>query len=248
MLKQERRALILQAVNERKYVSLGDLISLTGASESSVRADLVELDAEGELIRLRGGAQANNDASASYELSVEAKMGIEVEAKRRIAAYAASLIPDGSFVYLDAGSSTYYLAEAITAQRIKAVTNSLTIARKLKTKGYQVYVVGGEFKLTTDAFIGTMTCEILSRFTFDVGFFGTNGIDLEKGFTTPDYEEAVVKRSAMNQTRHPYVLADHSKFGVTTAISFRPFDGEIIVTDIVGKAEFEHKGIKEVCK
>ena len=248
MLKQERRALILQAVNEHKFVSLSDLISLTGASESSVRADLVELSSEGKLIRLRGGAQALNDASSSYELSVEAKMGIEVEAKKRIASYAASLIPDGSFVYIDAGTSTYYLVEEIVAEHIKIVTNSLILARKLKMRGYQVYVVGGEFKLTTDAFIGTMTCEFLSRFTFDVGFFGTNGIDLEKGFTTPDYEEAVVKKTAMAQTRNPYILADHSKFGVITAISFHPFQGNIIITDSLPREEFQDKGIKEACK
>ncbi len=248
MLRQKRRDLILDALSERKYLSLGDLISLTGASESSIRADLVELGAEGKLIRLRGGAQALNNESSSFELSVEAKMGIEVEAKRAIAAFAATLIKEGSFVYLDAGTSTYYLAEAIQAVQITVVTNSLTLAKKMKERGYPVYVVGGEFKLTTDAFIGSMTREILSRFTFDVGFFGTNGIDLQQGLTTPDYEEAMVKKAAMEQCAKAYVLADHTKFGVRTAVTFHPFRPEEIITDRLDRDEFDHLGIKEVCQ
>jgi DeoR family fructose operon transcriptional repressor len=246
MLRQARQSKILEVVNARKYVSLGDLISLTGASESSVRADLVELAREEKLIRLRGGAQALNTESISYELNMEAKMGIEVEAKKRIAAYAATLIPDNSMVYIDAGTSTYYLTEAIEAVGAKFVTNSVTIARKLKAKGYQVYVIGGEFKLTTDAFIGSMTREIISKFTFDLGFFGCNGVDLEQGFTTPDYEEAVVKRAAMGQCAKAYVLADHTKLGVRTAVYFHPFVGEEIITDRITKPVFNGKGIKEV--
>ena len=246
MLKQARQSKILEAVNELKYVSLGDLVTLTGASESSVRADLVELAREEKLIRLRGGAQALNSESISYELSVEAKMGIEVDAKKRIAVYAASLIPDNSMVYIDAGTSTYYLPEAVTAVRAKFVTNSVAIAKVLKAKGYQVYVIGGEFKSTTDAFIGAMTREIIAKFSFDLGFFGCNGIDLEQGITTPDYEEAVVKRAAMGQCAKVYVLADHTKFGVRTAVSFHPFIGEEIITDRTPKSPFNGKGIKEV--
>ncbi|MCR4562349.1 MAG: DeoR/GlpR family DNA-binding transcription regulator [Bacilli bacterium] len=248
MIKQERQKIIVDAVNEHKYVSLGDLITLTGASESSIRADLIELAGEEKLIRLRGGAEAINNESLSYELNVETKMGIEVEAKKKIAAYAASLVKDDSVIYIDAGTSTYYLAEALSARRVKIVTNSISIARKLKARDYETFVIGGEFKLTTDAFIGTMTREIIAKFIFDMGFFGTNGIDIRQGCTTPDYEEAVVKRAAMAQCNKVYVLADHTKFDVRTTVSFHPFVPEEIITDYINKKDFENKGIKEVGK
>ena len=106
MLKQARINKILEVVNEDKYVSLQSLMILTGSSESTVRADLVELDRQGKLIRLRGGAQAINQDASSYELSVEDKMAIQVEAKRGIASLAASLVKDGMVIYLDAGTST----------------------------------------------------------------------------------------------------------------------------------------------
>ena len=246
MLKLARFDAICAEVNQRKFVSLKELMDLTHSSESTIRADLVELDALGRLTRVRGGATAINDETISYELSVEDKMGLFADSKRAIAEYASSLVPDHGFVYIDAGTSTYYLADAIHSNGTKFVTNSLTIAKKLKTKGYTVYAIGGEFKLTTDAFIGAMAAESISHFIFDAGFFGANGIDLKLGFTTPDYEEAIVKKTAMGQCQRCYVLVDHSKFGVKTAVSFRPFNPHEIITDKINDKAYQNLGIKEV--
>jgi DeoR family fructose operon transcriptional repressor len=119
----------------------------------------------------------------------------------------------------------------------------MIIARKLKTRGFTVYVTGGEFKLTTDAFIGLMTRETISRFTFDMGFFGCNGVDLEMGLTTPDYEEAIVKQTAMEHSRKVYVLADHSKFGIKTGVKFHDLLPNEIITDSINDQRFKKKGI-----
>ena len=98
-MKAARHAKILALVEERKFVSLHDLMSLTDSSESTIRADLIELSDTGLIIRLRGGAQAKGNG-LSDELSVEDKMEIEVEAKKAIAEYASGLIKDGSVVYV----------------------------------------------------------------------------------------------------------------------------------------------------
>lgn len=246
MLKQERQATILEAVGTHHFVSIHDLMALTASSESTLRGDLNELAEQGKLIRLRGGAQAVNDRSLSYELTLETKMGIESEAKRKIGVYAASLIHPGSVVYLDAGTTTLAVAKAVEAKGAKFVTNSVSVARKLKSRGYQTFITGGEFKLTTDAFIGALTQETLVRFHFDMGFFGCNGVDLAQGITTPDFEEASVKQLAMAQCGQAYVLADHTKFGVVTAVSFHPFIGEEIITDAIIKADYRGLGIIEV--
>ena len=248
MLKEARHSKILQALKERQYLSLNDLVEITNSSESSVRADLVTLANEGKLIRLRGGARALDDAAFSYEPTFESNIKLEVDGKKRIAEYAASLVKEDSIIYIDAGTSTYYLVDALKNNKLTVVTNSVILARHLKLKGYQVYITGGEFKLTTDAFIGMMTREILSKFNFDMGFFGCNGIDLEKGLTTPDYEEAVVKNTAMNCCRQVYVLADHTKLGVKTSVTFHPFKGEEIIIDRITKKEFKNKGMLEVNK
>ena len=246
MLREARLSKILEVVNEKKYVSLNDLMEITGASESSIRSDLVYLAEEGKIVRLHGGAQAIEDYSSIHELSVEAKMEMQIEEKKLIAGYAAKLVKDNSAIYVDAGTSTFHFVEALEAKNVKVLTNSVTIARKLKSKGYRVYITGGEFKSITDAFIGTMTRETISQFSFDMGFFGCNGIDLNQGLTTPDYEEAIVKKAAMEQCKKVYVLADHTKFGVKTAVSFHPFVGKEIITDKITSHDFKNKGIIEV--
>ena len=245
MLKEARFNTILEAVNERKYVSLHVLMELTGSSESTIRADLVELAKAGKLIRLRGGAQAINDETFSYELSLEDKMSIQFSEKRLIAQKAATFIKPRMVVYLDAGTSTHALADEINVPGLQIVTNSIHVARKVISKGYKAYVIGGEFKASTDAFIGPMAQEILSRFHFDIGFFGTNGVHLTQGCTTPDVEEAAIKQKAMGQCKEAYILADATKFDVVTSVRFHDFDPTHIITDEIKKDEYKNLGILE---
>ncbi len=245
MLKEARFNKILEAVNERKYMSLHALMALTGSSESTIRADLVELSKTGKILRLRGGAQAVNNAALSYELPLEDKMRIQFAEKRLIAKKAAELIKPGMIIYLDAGTSTFALAEELDVPNVHIVTNSVHLARKVVSKGYKAHVIGGELKLSTDAFIGPMAQEVLSRFTFDLGFFGVNGIHRVQGCTTPDVEEAAIKMKAMQQCKEAYILADSTKFDVVTSVSFHGFDPTHIITDAIDKDEYKNLGILE---
>lgn len=245
MLKEARFSKILEAVNERKYMSLHALMALTGSSESTVRADLIELAKDGKILRLRGGAQAMNNEAVSYELPLEDKMRIQFAEKRLIARKAINMIQPGMIVYLDAGTSTYALAEELGVPNVHVVTNSVHSARKVVAKGYKAHVIGGELKLSTDAFIGPMAQEVLNRFTFDLGFFGTNGVHRIQGCTTPDVEEAAIKMKAMQRCKEAYVLADSTKFDVITSIAFHEFDPTHIITDVIEKAEYKNLGILE---
>lgn len=246
MLKEARYSKILETVNERNFVSFHDLMELTNSSESTIRADLVVLANEGKLIRLRGGAQAIDKDQINYELGNETKMVIEIDAKKRIAQYAASLIKDRSTVYVDAGTTTLHLIDFITAKEVSIVTNSLSIARKAKLRNFKVYVIGGDIKLSTDAFVGSLAQDIVNRFSFDIGFFGCNGIDFVQGITTPEVEEAIIKQTAMSKCKKLYILADHTKLGVKTAVTFHPFIGSEIITDKITNNNYINKGILEV--
>ena len=73
--------------------------------------------------------------------------------------------------------------------------------------------------------------ETLERYHFTKGFFGTNGISRNEGFTTPDAGEAQVKRTAMRQCRICYVLVDSTKFGNISAVTFAPFEAGTILTE-----------------
>jgi DeoR family fructose operon transcriptional repressor len=245
MLKEERFTKIVNYVNEMKYASLEELMKLTSSSESTIRADLVELSRLKKIIRLRGGAQALDTKSSSYEMNMNEKAKLENASKKKIAEYAATLIKPKSLIYIDAGTTTYSLAKILNAKEIIVVTNSNKIGEYLTEKGFEVYVTGGKIKLTTDAYIGSYTVDSISKFIFDQGFFGTNGIDLERGLTTPDYEEAMVKKTAINHCKEAYILADHTKFGNVCAVQFSSLENIKIITDYIPNDKYQSLNIKE---
>ena len=90
-----------------------------------------------------------------------------------------------------------------------------------------------------------MALSALSKFSFDIAFLGTNGVDLKQGFTTPDIEEATLKRRAYDQANRTFILADSTKFDAVTATSFLPFDPTLIITDSINKEKFKNLGILE---
>ena len=111
------------------------------------------------------------------------------------------------------------------------VTNAVVHAQKLAEMGMKVLLVGGELKSSTEAIVGGQATEMIRRYHFTKGFFGTNGVTKKTGFTTPEASEAVVKEIAMAHCRDRYVLADHDKFGKVSSVTFGAFQSAIILTD-----------------
>ena len=91
----------------------------------------------------------------------------------------------------------------------------------------------------TQALVGGAAVEWLNKYNFTKGFFGTNGIHLEKGYTTPDISEALVKEAAMKRCREAYVLADSSKFGHVSSVTFARFEDAQIITDHISDPVFQ---------
>ena len=245
MLKEARQKAIAAFVRERSFATLHELMQLTNSSESTIRADLVEMDKDGRILRLRGGAQSPNFDSSSFEMTVTDKSRLAVGAKRKIGAFAASLIQNRSIVYIDAGTTTAAVLDFLSAKDVVFVTNSTSIGRRLTELGYETYLTGGKMKLSTDAYVGSYALDSLSRFHFDLGFFGANGVDLNEGVTTPEYEESIMKKSAIARCKKAYILADSSKFGLVSACRFAELDKVEIITDKTPE-EYQRSTIKEV--
>lgn len=249
MLKNLRLQMILDLLSEKEYVSLHELMKKTSSSESTIRGDLVHLEKEGKIIRLHGGAKSiQNNKTSLKELNMNEKASLHVDEKNSIAQYAASLIKDNTLVYIDAGTTTSCLCDYIKSSGNIFVTNSMTIAQKLTKRKYKVYVTGGEIKLSTDAFVGSFPVETIKRFTFDIGFFGANAISLSQGYTTPDYEEAMIKKTALNRSIKAYVIADNSKLGFEQGVKFASFNEATLITDKIKNKEYKKENVLEVNK
>lgn len=231
MLTEERYKKILTLLEEKKSITVAEITELFGISESTARRDITALSKAGRLTKVFGGAVANDGTFVTQEPTVSQKINLQTTEKQQIARYAASLIADTDFIYLDAGTTTGCMIDCLSETKASFVTNAVAHAQKLASLGKQVFLIGGELKWSTEAVIGPQAIEALERYHFTKGFFGTNGITRRDGFTTPDAGEAQIKRTAMGQCRQRYVLADSTKFGTISAVTFAPFQSGIILTD-----------------
>ncbi|MCT4584538.1 MAG: DeoR/GlpR family DNA-binding transcription regulator [Peptostreptococcaceae bacterium] len=229
MLTQERQELILQKLQEEKTIKISEIVEITNSSESTIRRDLTQLEKESKLRRIHGGATLID--SKIEELSFNEKMVFNKEQKIKIAKYAASLIKDGDCIYLDAGTTTFEMIQYINSKNIVIVTNGLKHIDAIVEKDIEAYIIGGFVKNSTKAVIGINALKDLKNYRFDKVFLGMNGIDLKNGFTTPDSNEAYLKKLAMDLGLETYVLADKSKFNRTTFVKVADLYEATIILD-----------------
>ena len=212
MLTEERFAKILSILERMGSVTVQQLMTELDASESTVRRDLNTLDANGQLVKVHGGAILKNTVYSTIDDEVVHRKEQNREAKDKIARYAAGLITAEDFVYIDAGTTTERMIDYIANRQAVFVTNAIGHAKKLAEHGCKVYILGGEFKAVTEAIVGEEAVFTLDKYNFTKGFWGANGVSLQKGFSTPELKEAMVKRKSMENCRDCYILADESKF------------------------------------
>lgn len=246
MLSEQRHMMILKILEEKKSVTVTELTRLLDISESTARRDITMLDKAGRLIKVFGGAVSSDHVYVSAEPTVAQKAELFKEEKKRIAKYAASLILPQDFVYLDAGTTTGYMLDYITESGASFVTNAVAHAQGLAAKGMNVILVGGTLKSSTEAVVGATAVLMLKEYHFTKGFFGTNGVSKSANFTTPDANEALVKKTAMEQCGQVYVLCDHSKFNMVSSVTFAPLAAGKVLTDRKAE-EFENAADMVLC-
>ncbi|MGO5074176.1 DeoR/GlpR family DNA-binding transcription regulator [Clostridium sporogenes] len=230
MLTEERYEFILTELKHNSVVYVSELTEKLNASESTVRRDLNALHKEGKLTKVHGGAIALEKGINTTDHKVIVRQSLNIDEKIQIAKYAASLIESNDFVYLDAGTTTEFMIDFIKEKEAIFVTNGIDHAKKLIQNQCRAYMLGGEIKWATEAIIGIEAINSLKKYNFTKGFFGSNGISKERGYTTPDIREALVKEEALTRSKKAYVLADDSKFDRISSVTFGDISKATIIT------------------
>ncbi len=231
MLTPERHQLILQMIKEKPIVKIQELVDLTEASESTIRRDLTLLEEGKFLKRVHGGAARLR--GKLQEPSMTEKSAKNLQEKRQIAQYAASLIEEGDSIYLDAGSTIMEMIAYLPAKDIVVVTNGLMHLPHLLERNIETYVIGGYAKPKTNAIIGRGALASLEQYRFDKCFLGVNGVHPHSGYTTPDQEEAMIKQKALSLARETFVLADDTKFSEIGFAKIADLHEAVIITNTI---------------
>lgn len=234
MYAEERQQAIARLVNARGRMSVNQLAREYDVTTETVRRDLSSLERMGLVRRVHGGVVPPSSLSL-IESGIRERDQVNTDTKERIARAAVERLPaEGGTVLLDAGSTTVRLATLLPPElELTVITHAVPIAARLAgLRHIDLRLLPGRVRRTTQAAVGAETVEALSHLRVDVSFVGTNGITAEHGLTTPDPDEAAVKRALVESGRQVVVLADASKFGIETAVRFASAaDVDVLVTD-----------------
>ncbi|MFB4163073.1 DeoR/GlpR family DNA-binding transcription regulator [Alteribacillus sp. JSM 102045] len=228
MLHIERKEAIISVLEKQEVATVQELVKATGASESTIRRDLTDLESQNYIKRLHGGASLSR--RKTEEPSMAEKKSVNQAEKKRMAEAAASLIKNKDCLFLDAGTTTIELIPFLADKEVIVVTNGIHHVPLLLEQGIETYVTGGKAKPNTAALTGGRAVESMKEFRFDACFLGMNGIDAKQGYTTPDPDEASVKKTAITLASRAYVLADHSKIGEVSFGSVASLAKAFIIT------------------
>lgn len=234
MYAEERQQAIADLITRRGRLSVNELAETFEVTTETVRRDLSLLERAGLVRRVHGGA-VPAAALTVLETAVADRDAAHGAQKDRVAKAALAFLPgSGGSVILDAGTTTARLAPLLPHDpELTVFTNAVPIAGRLAGRAnVDLHLLPGRVRRTTQAAVGEDTVEALGRLRADVAFVGTNGITLGHGLSTPDSAEAAAKRAMVRAARQVVVLADSSKIGHESTISFASLaEVDVLVTD-----------------
>jgi len=180
-------------------------------TEETVRRNLRTLADDGVVERMHGGVRL---VSETGEADFNARLQENPEAKRRIARHVAAMLPDDASLFLDIGSTTAHIADALRDhKRLVVVTNSVYVAFRLATRNEnRVFMAGGELRSHDGGAFGTDAMTFATNFNTDFAVLSSAGIT-PRGFMLFDLEEARFSRLIMQQAATCIMATDSSKFG-----------------------------------
>ncbi len=211
---KERRALILQMLEQKPEVQVTEISRETGISEVTIRKDLTILQSRHLLLRTRGGAMRKPVENQNQEKAIDIKRMFNFKEKERIGEEAAKMIKDGDYVMFDSGTTTLEVARNLDRfQNLHIITNAMNIATELmKYKRFDVVMIGGNVRSNSQSTVGPLALSVMRNFSRYKLFLGVDSFSIEEGISTHNMEEALLNQMMIQQADKVIAVFDSSKF------------------------------------
>lgn len=242
MIPYERHEAIMNLLREKKYVRTEQLSKALYVSVATIRRDLTEMEKNGFLQRVSGGARVIEEPK---DRPVEYMVEENVRKKKHIARLASRYLRDDQRISLDAGSTVLQLCPYFERyNNLNVLTNGLYTALELmKIDSVNVHLLGGNLnKILLDT-KGTDTMSQIGMHHSDIAFISCRGITARGSFDPNDDETAVKRAFAENSTK-VVLFADSRKFNKTFLNVSLGYD---VIDAIISDAPFP-EDIQEVCR
>jgi len=211
-LPSTRQSAILEMVRNQGFVATEQLVGHFKVTPQTIRRDINFLCDHKLLQRFHGGAGLpNSSENESYDQRLQSLAG----EKHDIGAHVAAHIPNGSSLFLNIGTTTEMVAEALVNHKeLKIVTNNLHVAMIFsKNDDFEVMIAGGQLRKRDGGIIGPATTDFIEQFRLDFGIVGVSGIDEAGALLDFDYQETRNAAAIIANSHETILVADHSKFG-----------------------------------
>jgi DeoR family glycerol-3-phosphate regulon repressor len=227
-----RQEAIAALVKERGRVAVDELAVHFGVTPQTIRKDLNDLAARRRIARVHGGAlSASGAANVEYE---ERRMMAAAE-KAAIGRAAAALIPNDASLFINIGTTTEAVSEALEDHSgLMVVTNNINIANRLRLRpALQVAIAGGVVRGSDGGIVGELASDFVRQFKVDFAIIGTSAIDRDGALLDFDFREVKVAQAIIANARHVILVSDASKFERSAPVRVANLsDLQTFVTDV----------------
>jgi DeoR family transcriptional regulator of aga operon len=233
-MKRDRIEEIAEILDKRGKMTLEQLEEVfPNVSQMTLRRDLFQLEEDGRIIRVRGGAMSVKEVQKVSGEAYTKKTTVNTDAKIIIAQKAATLIDEGISMFLDGGTTAMYLSKEMPDQKCSVFTNGIAVAMELaQKKNVAITVVGGQLMKDNLSTASPAAREYFALTNFKIAIVSATAFTPENGFSCNSQVESDLLKQVFKKARHVYMMLDTSKIGKINPYTFATLqDISVLITD-----------------
>jgi DeoR/GlpR family transcriptional regulator of sugar metabolism len=241
-VKRERIEEIAEILDKRGKMTLEQLEEVFPyVSQMTLRRDLFQLEQDGRIIRIRGGAMSVKEVQKVSGEAYTKKTTINTDAKIVIAQKAAKLVDEGISLFIDGGTTAMYLSKELPDINCNVFTNGIAVAMELaQKKNINITVVGGQLMKDNLSTSSPAAKEYFALTNFEIAIVSTTAFTPEQGFSCNSQIESDLLRQVFKKARYVYMMLDSSKIGKINPYTFASIeDIDVLITDDTFPKEYK---------
>lgn len=231
-----------QYILEHRAASIDDLCEAFEISKNTVRRDLEVLVSRGTVEKVYGGVVAcDSGAPIPNLVAFNERASRNAQSKQRIAALAASFVRERDIIYIDSGTTTMNIVDYLShLSTVTVITNSLQVINKsMSYPNINLLVLPGSLKRDTASLVGSSCVEYLEDYNIVRAFMACTGISAKAGICNASTDEYNIKKAALKKSQKHYLLADSSKFGKVSLMTYGDVEQfDYILTEQMPEEDF----------
>ena len=233
-MKRERIEEIAEILDKRGRMTLEQLEEVfPNVSQMTLRRDLFQLEEDGRVIRIRGGAMSVKEVQKVSGEAYTKKITTNTDAKIVIARKAAALIDEGTCIFVDGGTTAMYLSKELPDINCTIFTNGIAVAMELaQKKNVNITVVGGQLMKDNLSTSSPASKDYFDLTNFEIAIVSATAFTPEQGFSCNSQIESDLLKIVFKKARRVYMMLDSSKIGKINPYTFAHIeDVDVLITD-----------------